>query len=198
MIMSRLVSDFFAYLKELFWQGIQIVFSIFEIAGIAVFFWPLQNPQVTRLIGGIIFVLSFLIANFALFRKYKPPLLDQASILLYQYRTKTSNAVRIKYTGAETAGQLVVKLSCVDPNGVSKETIVNQFFPPTDPEMLYHAGPLWSLDPGQEAYFYLPGGQETRSGIVTVHITFKGTKTGTCVETERTFPLANTSTPLVW
>ncbi len=169
-----------------------MLFALGDILGIVILLLPSPNPQALRVAGGLMFLLSFMVANFMLYRKHRPTTLDAQSLLLYQHRTKTSNAIRMKYVGSETAKDLVVIRSHVDPSGNSIQNTINQFFPPSDPQMLLHGGPLWNLDPGQEAYFYLVGEQETRSGIVTVTVEFTGATTGRHVKVQRVFPLANT------
>lgn len=65
---------FFRYLKELFLESTQKVFLFFEIIGIVIFFQPdysdvlSENRALIRLIGGLVFLLSFLFANFAIYR----------------------------------------------------------------------------------------------------------------------------------
>jgi len=193
--MSKLIIDFFAYLKAVFLESGRWVFAIFDVLGILLFFQPkfaenlLQNSETIRAVGGSLFLFSFLIANFTLFRKLIPQPLNDESLLLLPHRTKTSNAVLMKYIGSERVDKLVVVLSYKDKNAQSKQIPVVQFFPSSDSQMLYNAGPINFMEPGQEAYFYLLGGEDNSEGKVTVLITFAGAKSGTKVKIERVFPL---------
>jgi hypothetical protein len=68
---------FFRYLKELFLESTQKVFLLFEIIGIVIFFQPdysdvlSENRALIQLIGGLVFLLSFLLANYAIYRNLK-------------------------------------------------------------------------------------------------------------------------------
>jgi hypothetical protein len=195
--MSKLINDLLSYLKAVFLESGRWVLAIFDILGVVLFFQPhlaesfFQNIQIIRTVGGSIFVFSFLIANFALFRKLTPQPLDEQSLLFYPHRTKFSNAVLMKYVGKERAVELMVMLSYQDKTGQLKQIRVDQFFPPSDPQMLYNAGSISSLESGQETYFHILGAEENSEGKVTVLVTFTGAKTGTQVKIKRIFPLVN-------
>lgn len=73
--MISFVSDLISYLKAVFLDGIQIIFTLFDVLGLVIYFFPgldvilTLDLLLTRRIGfGIIFI-SFLFANFALYRK---------------------------------------------------------------------------------------------------------------------------------
>ena len=67
--------NFFSYLKDIFTEGQRIVFTVFDIVGIVLFFFPslaqslINDVALTRIIGGSIFFISFLWANFSLYKK---------------------------------------------------------------------------------------------------------------------------------
>lgn len=195
--MSRLLFDLLDYFKSVFLESSRWVLAIFDILGVILFFQPnlaeslLENTQTIRAVGGIIFLVSFVIANFALYRKLAPQPVDEQSLYLYPHRTKTSNAVLMRYVGKERAENLVFTLSYKDKDGELKQTRIIQFFPPSDPQMLYNAGPIDSMESGQEAYFYLLGQEDNSVGRVTIVVEFAGAKTRIPVKIERVFPIVN-------
>lgn len=68
--------DFWNYLGELFTGFWQKVFMILDILGILLFFSPefsnalTTNESLIRIIGGAIFIIPFILANFSLYRRY--------------------------------------------------------------------------------------------------------------------------------
>lgn len=73
--MPKLVTDLIAYLKAVFVETWNIVFTLFDVLGIVLFFFPtlanslVSNEALVRTIGGLIFFSSFLLANFTLYIK---------------------------------------------------------------------------------------------------------------------------------
>jgi hypothetical protein len=73
--MSRLIADVLAYLRAVFVETWQKVFTLFDILGVVLFFYPklagtlVSDESLARTIGGLVFFISFLLANFALYRK---------------------------------------------------------------------------------------------------------------------------------
>jgi hypothetical protein len=73
--MKLFLQDLAKYLKEIFGESQRIVFTVFDIIGIILFFFPhlaqglVDDEALARNIGGLIFFVSFLSANFNLFRK---------------------------------------------------------------------------------------------------------------------------------
>lgn len=69
-------SLFFQYLKEIFFESTQRVFTLFDILGIIILLLPNLTAQYItyapyiRTIGAIIFFASFFLANYALYKKY--------------------------------------------------------------------------------------------------------------------------------
>jgi hypothetical protein len=86
--MLELISSFAKYLDELLIEGISKAFTLFDILGIILFFFPspannlVQNEVTTRIVGGVIFFLSFLLSNFVLYRKYAAIYSEKADIHL--------------------------------------------------------------------------------------------------------------------
>ena len=67
--------NIFDYLKDVFIEGQRSVFTVFDIVGVILFFFPsiaqslITDIALTRIIGGLIFFISFLWANFNLYKK---------------------------------------------------------------------------------------------------------------------------------
>ena len=67
--------NIFDYMKDVFVEGQRSVLTVFDIAGIILFFFPsiaqslVTDIALTRLIGGLIFFISFLWANFSVYKK---------------------------------------------------------------------------------------------------------------------------------
>jgi hypothetical protein len=86
--MSKLIIDFLSYLKAVFVETWQKVFTLFDILGIALFVYPklagsiANDESLIRTIGGLIFLISFLLANFALYRQLAEATSYQANIRL--------------------------------------------------------------------------------------------------------------------
>lgn len=63
------------YIKAIFAETRNLIFNFFDILGIALFFCPtlaaslVDDESLVRVIGGIIFFVSFLLANFLLYKK---------------------------------------------------------------------------------------------------------------------------------
>ena len=80
--------DLLAYLKAVFIETWQKVFTFFDILGIVLFFYPqiatdlINDLTLVRSIGAFIFFLSFLLANFSLYRKLAQDASYQAEIRL--------------------------------------------------------------------------------------------------------------------
>ena len=66
-------ANLFGYFKEVFIEGRQTVFTIFDALGIILFLFPtlaqslVSNVSLTRIVGGLIFFASFLWANYTLY-----------------------------------------------------------------------------------------------------------------------------------
>ncbi len=86
--MTRLITDLWAYGKAVFaetWRGI---LTLFDILGIVLFLYPKLSASLTndeslvKTTGGLIFFLSFSLANFSLYRKLTDNISYQADIRL--------------------------------------------------------------------------------------------------------------------
>jgi len=86
--MTKFITDFLAYLKSVFGTTWKIAFTVFDILGIGLFFCPklaeglVNNELLVRAIGGLIFFISFLLANFFLYRELAEATSYQAEIRL--------------------------------------------------------------------------------------------------------------------
>jgi hypothetical protein len=193
--MKRIIPDFLNYLKTVFLESGRWVFAIFDGLGILLFFQPhwtehfLKDELAARIVGGTIFLVSFLLANFSLYRKRLPEVVNDQSLLLYTHKTKTSSAIRMKYVGPERANNVVVTVSYKGKNGQQKYNKVSQFFPSNDEELLFHAEPLESLEIGEVVYFYPITENDISDDKIKVQVGFWGTKSGKQICVERTFPI---------
>lgn len=67
--------NIFDYIKDVFIESRQRIYTLFDIVGIVLFFIPstaeilIANAVYTRLVGGIIFFISFVGANYNLYKK---------------------------------------------------------------------------------------------------------------------------------
>ena len=67
--------NIFDYIKDIFIESRQRIYTLFDIVGIGLFFFPsvaetlITNASYARLVGGIIFFLSFVGANYNLYKK---------------------------------------------------------------------------------------------------------------------------------
>lgn len=86
--MAELISDIVGYLKAVFVESQQLVFTAFDILGIALFFFPnlagrlIGNESLVRTIGGFIFLGSFILANFLVYRRVAGEMSGKANIEL--------------------------------------------------------------------------------------------------------------------
>jgi len=200
---AKLWADLQQYVKGVFLQGGRIVFTAFDILGIVLWFSPRlagslgEHVQLARALALGLFLFSFLVANFLFVRGLLPSSLTEAVLHLYPHGTKTSSAIRMKYEGKEPAKDLRVTVHFSDGSGEERELEITQFFPANDPQLLYRAGPITSLEAGEEAFFYPLGLEDSREGNVTVRASITGAKTGTTVTVTRAFTLAPNRTWLI-
>ncbi len=88
--MSELISDIGAYLKAVFVDGVQKIFTFFDAFGIVIYFFPKLsewlslNESLVRGVGGAIVLISFLLANFSLYRKLEKKTLLRFEIIKVQ------------------------------------------------------------------------------------------------------------------
>jgi hypothetical protein len=103
-----------------------------------------DDETLARNIGGVIFFVSFLLANFNLYRKLSSEVpstnvLNEDSLLMYPYANPPSNSIEIRYVGQETIKDLNVKMIYKDKAGIDKEQEIVQFFPENDRKMGLHS-----------------------------------------------------------
>jgi len=186
--MATLISGFLTYLKAVFAEGQRLVFTVFDIIGIVLFFFPdvagslASNESTVRVIGGLIFFVSFLLANFMVFRKMAQ--VDHL-LLLYPHRTATSNAVKMRYQGPERLKNLNVQIIYKDPRGHEIRKKVKQFFLENDPQMIVAAFENKSLDPGQIMYFHLLKAEDVLDGKAMISVDCVGERTNKSVKTRK-------------
>jgi len=67
--------NIFDYLKDVFVESQRRILTVFDIVGIILFFFPsvaqslITDVALTRIIGGLIFFVSFLWANYSLYKR---------------------------------------------------------------------------------------------------------------------------------
>jgi hypothetical protein len=63
------------YMKDVFIEGQRSIYAIFDLVGIILFFFPsvaqslTTDLSITRIVGGLIFFISFTWANYSLYKK---------------------------------------------------------------------------------------------------------------------------------
>jgi hypothetical protein len=73
---GRFLKDLWAYLSAVFAEGFAKVLTFFDFLSLVLFLWPqladrIATRQLTRSIGGTVFVLSFIVANFVVHRRQR-------------------------------------------------------------------------------------------------------------------------------
>lgn len=73
---DEFLKGLWAFLSAVFVEGISKVFTLLDLLGVVLFVWPqlperIANQQLTRGIGGAIFMVSFVVANFIVYRKQR-------------------------------------------------------------------------------------------------------------------------------
>lgn len=111
--MTTRISSLRNYFSELFFHSQQLVFILFDIVGIIIFFFPElasrlnSNIQLVRSIGGLIFIVSFIAANFLVFERLSRIVADKTEVYIdiskYSLEPKTK-----KTTSGPFAGPLSV------------------------------------------------------------------------------------------
>jgi len=198
----KLSHDLAKYLKEIFGESQRVVFTVFDVVGIVLFFFPhlaqglVDDETLARNIGGAIFFVSFLLANFNLYRKLSSEVpstnvLNEDSLLMYPYANPPSNSIELRYVGQEIIKDLNVKMIYKDKAGIDKEQEIFQFFPENDRKMGLHSSREYVLVPNQITRFYLLGKEATFDRKVKVVAEFTGAKSGRHIVTTREFNLSD-------
>jgi hypothetical protein len=196
--MLGILSDFGAYLKAVFVDGIRKVFTLFEVLGIAFYFFPgfdewlRLNEGLRRSIGGAVILISFILANFSLYRKRatEETSLNESSLLMSPHRRPPYNAVKMQNVASETIKDLKIGIVYRDTNGKTQTKSVEEFYAEGDPRMWQHHQKYEWLSPNQVAYFYLSlQKKNVLNGKVTVSVSFIGAESGKPVQFEQDFEL---------
>lgn len=131
------MKEFFSYLKTVFIDGLQIVFTVIDIIGLFIFFRPnignflSSNLNIMRLMGAIVLVMSLLLANFKLYRKYFT--LRKDFLDLTEYKKEPYFSLEARYlSNIEPIKIQNVKVIYLDKQGNIKEKEIDQFFPLDD------------------------------------------------------------------
>jgi hypothetical protein len=191
-----ILSVFRAYLKAVFVDGIHKVYTFFDALGIAFYFFPgldewlRLNEGLRRSIGWAIILISFILANFSLYRKLAlETSLNESSLLVYPHEDSHCNAVKMLYAGSEIIRDLDIRMIYRDSDGKKQTKIVEEFFPESDRYMVFEPYHYYHLEPNQVAYFPLLQKASVPDGKVTVSASFTGAKSGKLVQFERDFEL---------
>jgi hypothetical protein len=195
--MADLLRDFATYLKAIFAESQRLVFTAFDIVGIILFFFPhlaqglVDDVTIARGVGGLIVFMSFLLANFTLYRKAVSNIQipNGDSFLLYPYEHPPYNNIEMRYIGPEPIKDLEVWLTYRDKNNEVKRKQIEQFFPQNDPQMIWHQFKANVLEAGEIVRFHLIQNSSTADGKVMVEMSCVGAKSGTTVSIKREFDL---------
>ena len=198
--MNSIVRDAVAYLKAVFAEGKQWVFTLFDILGIILFLSPslalqlVNDVQFARTLGATIFFISFIFGNFVAYRKLLTTIsslndLGEESLLLYPYANPPYNSVEMRYVGQETIKDFHAKMIYNDKDGNEKVQEIIQFFPENDRSMALHSSKLNVMSPDQIARFHLLKKESTLDGKVRVALEFTGTRSGKHVYMTKDFML---------
>ncbi len=188
----QFIRDLGSYLRAVFFESQRWVFTAFDLIGIVLFFFPNlteylgQNVAIARQIGLIIFVLSFIAANFALYRK----LISSAStapikhtLLIHPYIYRPYNDVELRYLGTEPITDLHILLIYKDSANQIRQKTVEEFFPQDDPTLFWRQFKANVLDDNQVIRFHtLLFKKDTSDGKVTLEVSAVGARSGTHVK----------------
>lgn len=190
-------NDLINYLKDLSDETQQRILLLFDILGIGLFLFPniaewlIKDVFLTRSIGLFIFILSFFIANFKIYRKlsFRIPQSDEDALQIYFHKNPPYNAAKLLYTGKEIARDLIVKIHYIDANGDEQTKTITEFFPETDPKMWQHHYKRDFLREGQVEYIHLIQKKNSSNGQVQVTATFTGASSKKQITVEKEFEL---------
>lgn len=195
-MMRLFLQDLAKYLKEIFGESQRIIFTVFDVIGIILFFFPhlaqglVGDETLAKSIGGLIFFVSFLLANFNLYRKLSAvsaATLSESAFLLYPYERPPSNNVEIRYIGSEPVKDLEVWLSYTSSDNQPKKVQVEQFF--RDSQMIWDQFKANVLTEGEVIRFHLLQRKSTIDGKVTVNLNCVGANSQRTVKVSKDFDL---------
>jgi hypothetical protein len=172
--------DFLSYLKEIFSEGKNLIFTLFDILGIVLFLFPhlaqgiVNNDQDVRTIGIVIALTSYLLANFSLYRKMSiRGRISENSVLLYPQH-RIFSCVQLRYIGEETVKDLEVIIKYKTNKGDNIIQVVHEFseFSATQ----FQNVDIKVLAENANILFRAPEKSQTTEGKVLLDVSFIGTK----------------------
>ena len=196
--MRNLVSDFGTYLRAVFVESQTVVLTAFDILGITLFLFPhlaeslVRDELRIRIIGAAVFFLSFLVANFRLYKRMASdtPKLDENSLLIYPYENPPYNDVEMRFIGDEPVKDLDVRIISKNKDGEEKQTKVEHFSKENDTRMLWTRFKANVLTKNEVVRFHLLRRKEqVMDGKVTVVASFVGARTGKAIQVSKDIEL---------
>ncbi|MCK4255629.1 hypothetical protein KAX35_01970 [candidate division WOR-3 bacterium] len=153
-----------------------------------------------RQVGGTIFLLSFLLANFFLYRKLNKEIsainehseisaINEHSLLIYPYINPPSYAVEMHYVGTEVAKDVDIKILYKDRNDHKRLVEITKFFPQNDTKMIWDHTNIYVLKPNQVFRFHLIPKLFTLDGKGTIIAKLTGVESGESIEIRKDFVL---------
>ena len=186
------ITDAIGYVKAVFVDGIQWVFTFFDILGLAIFFYKdlarmlTTDESVMRVVGGSLLLLSFTLANFTVYRK----LAKRALVIVFPNNLYTE--VGVRNLGPGTIRDLKVSILYCDENGKQTEDKVQEFF---SDDALGHRGDLSVLVPKQAVHFRLPHKDSVAEQKVEVWAQFTVVESGRAMQIREEMSLEDQQWP---
>ena len=195
--MSQLLRALKSYSWDLCIESYGWVSSLFSALGIVIYFSPgfsdalSESIPLARRIGLTIFLVSFVVGNFRVYRRVigMIPSVSSDSLKLYAHNSPPNNGAEIHYFGCEPGRDLVVKIQFRDRAEKTQEKGVEQFYNPNDTQMIGWAQRINVMHPDQSFLFRLPSCTSTSDRKVNVRARVVGTRSGRTIEIKRTFDL---------
>lgn len=190
--MRDFITDASEYVKAVFVNGIQWVFTFFDVLGLAIFFYKdlarmlTTDESVMRIVGGSLLLLSFTLANFTVYRK----LAKRALVIVSPNNLYTE--VGVWNLGPGTIRDLKVSILHCDENGKQTEDKVQKFF---SDDALGHRGDPSVLVPQQAVHFRLPRKDSVAEQKVEVWVQFIVVESGRAMQVREEMSLENQQLP---
>ena len=157
----------FSYIKELFAEGKNWIFTLFDLLGIVLFLVPHltqgveSNNKFVQDIGITILLISYALANFIVYRKNKiKGAISEKSVELYSHH-KTYSWLD-SFFGKETVQDLVVQISFTNKRAEEINQAVSEYSDFDAPK--YPGDNLKVLVENDKKLFRLPETSETSNG----------------------------------
>lgn len=194
---KALVADFSSYLWAVFVEAWHLLFTALDIVGLILFLNPqiaqrLTDEGTTRMVGALLIVASFVIANFLAWKKARRESIaaEAGLLVLVPHHVNFHNAVRLKYVGVEPVTKKKVLVQYRNTDGTDGEKEVKDFCSQNDPTMWVGGERAYMLDPGQTVYFQvLLTRSEVLDGSVHVRAEYIGVRSQQLVVGEEDIPL---------